>query len=993
MNALAKGTTFQEAILANSPQKLASIAATMDEVALNAFLTTNESALEAVDSKKTVTDKLYRERSQGLNKLTDQEIDQIADKALANTFWLNMLTSGITNQYFSKLVSPLFSPKAVASRANNLGLNIVKNSANFVDDAAVKLSPIESFLLDKGNVGGRRVTSLVEQFLSEGVEENLQYSIQKVAELTNANSTFLSAAQQYLEDVYTSGLDFSDENRLKAAGLGSLMGAGQMGFAELIGIGPGRDARSYRKAREEAKNKLNGAYTDFFSSHLVEKEDDVNGKIERKEVDGQTKYFVHNDKGTTEITPQDYEQLATIADPQGNYTIPGKVKFDNDGAPIKDKAKAAEFAAQVKYQGELDNLIDLEASKARADATKLKLYQLEKLANLAKYAFKYGVTDSLQQKLDTYKGASAEKAAELGTTPEEVGQLIDSYKDYLQKLENNFLQTNNGIIHPKYSAEDERASEALKDKAFDIGARLTTLNTLKEDIKQQLDKYPKDLGAEIQEAFSKETRDVLSKYTTDELTAPQKTEIAELAAKQKDIQEAIDSLSQEYNKLMAKDGLEYFKKNSSKPTAFQTPREGLKDLPISDETTPASLESHLAKKETELRQKNRLNIAKSEFYSDAINVLAKDTQKEEDLQSLAESLESIISKVTDQGLHLYPDEVHDLKQMVTTFTEKVNQDEADALTSIETLTGIPANEIQDFPVDELPQEILPYIDRLDNIQRIKKAGKKLFSNTQEVLDKIEDAKTMLEFNPTKENLRQQAIDELTNPLASFVDNVPQDYEDLRNVQSKKDIASHLRRLFEGLGDPQSVKAANKLAGIVQSLHEVEKVVKTNLQNKELKNQKENIFYATGTLALATNVPGVTDGVEALQTTEPVLAHMVLVDKLVEEEPQVIAEIASKLDTRLKELMNSLTIKDSVNIGGLINEELFEIIRKAPSRGIQYLFEVLYKKESATSAKNIKPLENFIKTYDVVDFEQSLKDFEGITSSEQLRELLNLYREY
>jgi len=132
INQLAKGRTFKQVLGELNPQNLSRIAGAVDEVTMNAFLTTNESALEAVDSRQQVISTLEEQRRNGENELTDEQIKAQADNSLTNVFWLNMLTNAATNSFFSRLVKPLYAPDLATTRANKLALQVMKDGDGVV---------------------------------------------------------------------------------------------------------------------------------------------------------------------------------------------------------------------------------------------------------------------------------------------------------------------------------------------------------------------------------------------------------------------------------------------------------------------------------------------------------------------------------------------------------------------------------------------------------------------------------------------------------------------------------------------------------------------------------------------------------------------------------------------------------------------------------------------------------------------------------------------
>lgn len=311
VNQLARGKDFAAVFSELAAPNLAKIAAGVDDVAMTTFLTTNESAMEAMDSKKTVIDKLHNDRMQGLNDYSDEEIEAAANNSLTNVFWLNMLTGAATNGYFTKLVKPIYSKTSIASRANKLGLKMM----NGTDELATKptyASGFDKFLFDEGHAAGMVTKRFLEQGLSESLEEDIQYSIQKVNGADNLHRSLLESGQDLAKDFYLHGLDFSDDARLEATALGGLIGAGQVGVTAATGYGAVRGARTVREARETAVNELQKTYTDFMSSSLITKTADKKGKLSIKEEDGQTKYFNETEEVVQEIPQRPIRELKKL---------------------------------------------------------------------------------------------------------------------------------------------------------------------------------------------------------------------------------------------------------------------------------------------------------------------------------------------------------------------------------------------------------------------------------------------------------------------------------------------------------------------------------------------------------------------------------------------------------------------------------------------------------------------------------------------------------
>lgn len=86
IQAMAKGKNFKTALSELSAPDLAKIASNIDEVTLNAFLTTNEAAMEGQEAHDNIVTQLRTARIAGENNLSDEEIDKAALNSLGNVF-------------------------------------------------------------------------------------------------------------------------------------------------------------------------------------------------------------------------------------------------------------------------------------------------------------------------------------------------------------------------------------------------------------------------------------------------------------------------------------------------------------------------------------------------------------------------------------------------------------------------------------------------------------------------------------------------------------------------------------------------------------------------------------------------------------------------------------------------------------------------------------------------------------------------------------------
>lgn len=315
----------------------------------NEVLTFNESAMEAKDAVETLKTTLRQKRDLGEVNYTDEEIDAKANQAGINTFWLNAITLSVTNGAFTKLVSP--TTAKATNKLNPYDLRFLDKEFK----APVYSSKFERFLSDKGYVPGAVSKALVENTISEGLEESMQYSIQQLN--SKDGISFEDAKNKYISDFFTGEIfNMSDPERAKAAGLGALIGGLGVGGSTLAGakfknIGPINEARDFRTAQTASIKELNDSYAGFTSLNRFK---DQEGKL--FVTDGK---FVHEVGGTPQsITKEEFTALATEkgVDPTkgGSYSIPGQLSFDDEGNPNISPAALHDLIKDTKVQGELD---------------------------------------------------------------------------------------------------------------------------------------------------------------------------------------------------------------------------------------------------------------------------------------------------------------------------------------------------------------------------------------------------------------------------------------------------------------------------------------------------------------------------------------------------------------------------------------------------------------------------------------------------------------
>jgi hypothetical protein len=1005
VNQLAKGKDFMAVFSELAAPNLAKIASGIDDVAMNVFLTTNESAMEAMDSKETVRNKLQTDRIAGLNNLSDEEIEAAANNSLTNVFWLNMLTGAATNGFFQKLVKPIYSKSSVASRANKLGLKMM----NGVDDLTEKptyASGFDKFLFDEGHAASMVTKRFLTQGLSESLEEDIQYSIQKVNDAENTHRSFLESSKDLVKDLYLHGLDFSDDARLEATALGGLIGAGQVSATAAFGYGAVREARTVREAREIAANELQKSYTDFMSSGLVSKSADKKGKLTVKEEDGVTKYFNETEEAVQEIAPETYQRIKETfnADEAGNYTVPGEVPVDENGNVVIDKNKATQFAADAKLHSEFDNLIEAEASKEKADALKISLYQLSKLNNLAQTSFKHGTTDLLLQKLDSYTKLSPEKLQLAGIeNPEEISDTVARWKKHVERLESNYLSTQNALI----STGPPEEIQKYRDTVSQVGGRIVNLDTLIEDLDKEINDVitnnPNSTRLrDIRTAFQEldEVDELFPYKTTDENTI-EETLVAELSTKRKDLVAAREELGTLYTKMMEpKKGFQAYKQAVTKGALSvygKTAREKSRDILYNDNFSEVELENYLDKNAQILQHQDKIKVAKSAFFADAINLFVKYLSIESFTPESADSLKTLTHRILDNGYTLYPDEVTKLKGIITSFLDGVNTPYRAVVAAFEA-EGWPESELEYYEAETAEDEAL-YAE-WTRLREIKDALGDLDTDTVNVLQKLTDLEGFPEINTDESSFKLEAAKGLLNAGNRIVnasawdgENISPDYDNLTGVNIE--IGNLVTLINKGLNplakkDSKYKPVLKEAKKLLENLKEIQKKTKENRANKDLKNRLEDLHYANGVNSLAPDDKALKELIEL----DPILGAMATADLIAQGSDESYNAVRLTVIESARQQIEALSVFDKVTspINFKLTPEEVNIIIKHPTKGFGGLFQSILRKEEATadaSTKQLGPLRDFVKDYDVVKFTNALGNFLGDTTPQQFKDLLLL----
>jgi len=867
-----------------------------------------------------------------------------------------MVLGAITDTAFIRLFRPLLSKGAVASRANKFGLKLADSPTldNFIEAAPSKATGFKKYMEGRGGDYMKLGKELAIQAFSEGMEENIQYSNQKVNEGNNFKQSWLENAYSALNNLVSEGIYMTDEDRIKAVGAGALIGGGSAIATSLpvvgrpFGGGVLGEAKNERLQKQKAKEDLNKAYTDFVNTSLVQNEDDTKGKLTREEQpDGTVKYTHQVGDTNTEIDEEQYNTIAeqVSLDEDGNYVIRGGVKLDDQGNVMKDMVKAAEFTANMRVQGELDNLIDLEAMKQEPDPIKLKLYELEKLSNLAQTAFKSGSTDLLMKKLESFKDMGEASLKRFGIdSPQEVNDRIEFYKEHVAKLEANYLQTTNGMVAPVYGEKDEARFQMLKNYAGGIGNRLVNLYSLVEDLDRQIldvsSKIPnKQKAGWIMNAFS--TDNLEGREQQSPKTSPEEARLAELVTKKKDLNDAIEDLGKVYDRLTnPREGLKEYNKlvSANKLSEYKTLRDGPKTFLANDQTTPQSFKSFVAKRSNMLRQKNKLDTARTMFYADHLNDLINYIKLNENrLEDVIESVMDVYDKVTKEGTFIYPDQALKLKDAINTTLSLIEQKEKELLVRGGMTEQDSLLDLEDMLVNEKAENTITEEDAKLYSELISfRRAKNKMRDFKEMQSKIDSQISIYDISKSDSDYVQDVLDELLQgpkrlfEIAEYEDgSISQFYDDVSAVEKQLNFAKALHeKALSKIEEKPYKETAKELEDIIKDLEILLELTKENVRNIELKNKKEDLHYAEAVLSFA----------DSLNTNEIVITSEQTEDTAVEEaairkswQKELDALKSRELDSVKRSTKGTPINKDNPNsskVGEEFDEKMIIIVQQS-----------------------------------------------------------------
>lgn len=915
--------------------------------ATNELLTFNEAAMEAKDAKESLSLTLRQKRDLGEVNYTDEEIEAKSDQAGLNTFWLNALTLSVTNGAFTKLVTPVKAN--VSNKLNPWDLRHLDNEFK----APVYSSKFERFLADKGYTPGVVTKALVGNVISEGLEESMQYSVQKINGTDGIS--FVDSASKYISDIATMEIaNMSDPERAKAAGLGALIGglgvvgAGGLGLRNK-NIGPANEARAFRTGQQAAIKELNDSYAGFTSLNRFK---DQEGKL-----------YVTDDKYVHEVggkpTPVTKEEFTALAaekgvDPAkgGTYSIPGELSFDDDGNPNISAEALHDLVKDTKVQGELDDLVEKELASSKPDQTKLRLYKMERLKTAAIAAHKAGVMDIFQEQLETLSTDTALALNSDISAKEE----LDLAKDYVNRLNSALLTVDNSLLEDgakrvaydkigrvislDYAGQVEQAkiqdlSEGLSEEQQGLGYALSKqLSILDEaDASYREAAYSKD----AKENFDK----ALSELNLDEIAnAPSKikdyarsiTNLNYIIQAREELGRTVDTIlsggKEKITTPFEAGGLPFKAPTSAKEYEFYESRVTKKlsyDDKVNDIMTQYNsglfneLESFLNITDPVEGAVELSNFVKSSIER---NVVFSDDVKES-IAAKIDTLKGEVAKLEALVREPIEAEGYKLEEMFQEAADAyLDEDIADAFKLLTELKAALAP-LNDFSIDQLPTRELKAITPKYILERL-----------------MEPAKTLI---------ASAYVGEEINP--AFTDEASIDVE-IKKLQAINDNVLPTRDDLKGLGLPQVLKQLITLKADYEALK----------KDREAKNAKQDAMYA-GFVLGASREPTIASTlseedrelIEEVAKDDVVTASLIASDRIVDKESIRLRQDA--LDTDLAVLLDKLGVRGAT---GLIS-----MMKHNPLRGLSGIIARL-QFINAVGGSNVEAFTNFTINYDLVD---------------------------
>lgn len=957
MDKLAKSREVYQALSTIKGANLAAGANAIDFTASLALLSTNEAALEAVDAKKQVTEKLNTARWAGKNNYSDEQIDEIANKGFQNVFWNNMVYSTITNGVFQKMLMPMYRlPKA--TRANELGLRLVNGVME-----APKYDRVTSFLFDKTNVAGAVTKALAADVFTEGIEESTQYSIQNAAAIDDKYTSFGASFGKVLSDIASGEvLNMSDKERAKAAGLGALMGAGAAGVRSFIPttvedynadgttttkrftIGAAAEAKKLRDERQALVGGYNKAYTDLIDhSYALRKADET---VELS-VDGD-KFFKTTPSGKIELKSEEFQQEAVLnkLDPQtgGTYTKRGEYEIDDEGRIKPNSTLINHITNDAMESAELSDYMDLERASGNPDRVKQTIYRNMLVANLAHQAFKSGSTDILLDHLDTLVKGDAQKLADFGLSQDDAQTGINQIKDYVTRLEAIYNTGANTILPTANTEKGHRDADMRRRAFYRKASRAASLDSLIVELDQRTDEIKQTIIAKnpgnpnteerlaklvTQRKLSDKVEALLDAAQVTNLNAKESSrvqkELEDIGRSQADLQDLTDestdsTLAQYVSNVVKRDALVGARESLGKevdrilssknwkasPTEVKTPIEYSSVINPYEGMSSKVYSLHEDRAVRKELLKDQFDRVRSDVHADLIEQIILDAGVETPVR--AEDLSTFVNHVIDDKIQLDDSTKKLLDKYILELVNDISQAENKVVTefnaNIDDLINIEAftPDQADYATD--PALALDQKQTYEDLQQAKRALGPIYIFPSSVINKIDDAGKK-ESYITDYRRRLRIADKQLIPAQSIIstskfnppaNTIDENYTDLSSVEFELKRLDILIPIFEELG---YTSAAADAKYTWSSLRNIKDLVIANLHNKELVDRKETEHYANGFTPLY---------YELQPTLTLTAAQRDLLDDLIANDPYSASLIISDLVSALPASKNFIDLK-------------------------------------------------------------------------------------
>ena len=990
------------------------------------LLSTNEAALEAVDGKKQVIEKLNADRWAGKNQYTDEQIEEIGNKGFQNVFWNNMVYTSITNGIFQKMLMPMYRlPKS--SRANEIGLRLIDGKL-----AAPKYNRITSFLFDKTNVSGAVSKSLAADTFTEGLEESIQYSIQNAAAIDNKYTDFASSFGSVISDI-TSGevLNLSDKERGKAFGLGALMGGGATAIRSFIPttveefnadgttktstttIGAAAEARKLRQARESRINNYNKAYTDLVDHSFALRKADEEVELS---VEGD-KFFKKTSSAKVEVSQEEFQKEAqTYALPEtgGKYIVRGAYDIDDEGKIKVNSALVNHVTNDAMEAAEIADYMDLERVSGNPDRIKQTIYRNMLLANLANQAFKAGTAGILNEQLDMLIKGDAQRLAEFGVNQEDAQMEVERMKDYISRLESIYNTASNSIIPTANTDKGYKDAEVRRRAFYRKAAKAASLdslivelddrtNVLKEAIVTKYQSAP-DIEEKLNKVVTKhkildEVDSLLRSRTTSEINTAEAKSINEklngLALQLEDIQESsTDSEFAQYaGAVVKRDALVQARETLGKevdrilsakqwkaaPKEQVTAVEHKASMNVYEGMTSnvyKLLEDRVVRNELLLDQFAKV---RSDVHADLIEQLVLDNPV---LLERGQKAASLVRHLIDSRIQLEESSIKLLSTFILSLRDSIISEETKVVIAFDqNLDSLVS--IQDFTPDQAAyaedsDAALAQKSEYDELQNLKVELGDIFTSPQSVISQLYAVQDAQGVGLTDRARRVRVARQQLLPTSAILSvskfdaaagTIDENYTDITSVDFELNKLKILSPIFRELEYLDTARDTNVL---VAKLTKVRELVLANLHNKEAIDKRETEHYANGYAPVYRDIlPKLTltaaqkTLLEDLLIEDPYSASLIITDlaKTLQKPVDYVEEAKQALAIEFNEFYYTLPLVTTTSQLSSFGKDIFPALVNSPVK----VFSKILNQLSRNAATPDAALDRFSKDLNISKF--------------------------